>query len=265
MKLFKKLNSRGFEHVTVMAVFLVGFALVGVYFLVKSHAATYNYASGYASRDCVKYTLKLNDKGTCVSFAQQYLNNFRAGISTDGIFGNGTQTAVKNFQSTSCLSSDGVIGSATWDALLNKRMGGKGPGNYYNSCFTNKSIVGLGSGKCLDVYGARTTNSTMVDIYSCVGAANQKWTFQSDGSIKGVQSGKCLDVYGAGTANGTAVDIYTCVGGATNQKWMLMSDGSLVSESSYKCLDVYGQYTANGTKTDIYNCVGTSNQRWSIQ
>ncbi len=38
MKKFKKLNSRGFEHLSLIALFVVGFALVGVYLLVKSNA-----------------------------------------------------------------------------------------------------------------------------------------------------------------------------------------------------------------------------------
>lgn len=37
--------------------------------------------------------------------------------AADGMFGRGTETSVKNFQSTNGLSADGVVGAATWNKL----------------------------------------------------------------------------------------------------------------------------------------------------
>ena len=73
-------------------------------------------------------------------------------------------------------------------------------------------------GRCLDVYGQGTANSTAVDVWTCNGGTNQKWTRNVDGSYTGVQSGRCLDVKGAATASGTLVQIYDCNSG-TNQAW----------------------------------------------
>nr|WP_245651770.1 RICIN domain-containing protein [Streptosporangium amethystogenes] len=39
------------------------------------------------------------------------------------------------------------------------------------------SIVGVQSGLCLDAVGAGTGNGTKVQLYSCSGGNNQKWTW----------------------------------------------------------------------------------------
>lgn len=71
---------------------------------------------------------------------------------------------------------------------------------------------------CLDVSGRSTTPGAVVQIYSCNGGTNQKWTLNANGTITGVRSGLCLDVVGAGTANSTLVGMWTC-NGQTNQTW----------------------------------------------
>jgi hypothetical protein len=38
------------------------------------------------------------------------------------------------------------------------------------------TVVGVGSGLCLDVTGAATANGTAVEIWSCNGGSNQHWT-----------------------------------------------------------------------------------------
>ncbi|WTI42978.1 ricin-type beta-trefoil lectin domain protein [Streptomyces sp. NBC_00589] len=70
----------------------------------------------------------------------------------------------------------------------------------------------------MDASGQGTTPGTKVDIWTCNGDSNQKWTIEADGTITGVQSGLCLDATGAGTANGTLLELWTCTGGS-NQKW----------------------------------------------
>lgn len=66
-------------------------------------------------------TLKKGDKGANVKKAQQLLiaKGYSCGyFGADGDFGDGTVSAVKAFQKASNLEVDGVIGEATWAALL---------------------------------------------------------------------------------------------------------------------------------------------------
>ena len=59
--------------------------------------------------------LKVGSTGNRVKDLQELLS-----LTTDGVFGIDTLKAVKVFQSKNGLISDGVVGSKTWDVLLNK-------------------------------------------------------------------------------------------------------------------------------------------------
>ncbi|MFF4034187.1 endo-1,4-beta-xylanase [Streptomyces sviceus] len=120
-------------------------------------------------------------------------------------------------------------------------------------------VKGVGSGRCLDVPNASTTDGTQVQLWDCNNATNQQWTSTSAGELR-VYGNKCLDA--AGTGNGAKVQIYSCWGG-TNQQWRLNSDGSIVGVQSGLCLDAVGNGTANGTQIQLYTCSNGSNQRWT--
>jgi len=64
--------------------------------------------------------IKQGASGGCVVELQSLLNQFGAKIATDGSFGPGTATAVKNFQRAYGLSVDGIVGPATKTALYTK-------------------------------------------------------------------------------------------------------------------------------------------------
>ena len=62
--------------------------------------------------------LKKGSRGIQVAELQKLLNEkgFDAGIA-DGVFGRGTESAVKAFQASAGLVADGVVGNMTWEAL----------------------------------------------------------------------------------------------------------------------------------------------------
>jgi alpha-glucosidase len=125
-----------------------------------------------------------------------------------------------------------------------------------------KGIVGVGSGRCLDVPGQSQTNGTQLDIFDCNGGANQQWTRLPNGALQ-VYGSKCMDVLGHATAPGSKVAIWDCNGGA-NQQWRFNADGTIVGVESGLCLDVTGAATANGTLVEIWTCNGGSNQKWQL-
>lgn len=67
-------------------------------------------------------TQSVGNRGTDVKAIQYLLN-----ITADGVFGSGTETAVKNFQASRGLTADGIVGPATWGALVPTiRLGSSG-------------------------------------------------------------------------------------------------------------------------------------------
>ncbi|WP_426502368.1 extracellular catalytic domain type 1 short-chain-length polyhydroxyalkanoate depolymerase [Dactylosporangium sp. McL0621] len=119
------------------------------------------------------------------------------------------------------------------------------------------ALVGVASGRCLDVPGSNAANGTQPIIWDCHGTANQQWTI-SGPTIRAL--GKCLDAPLNGTA-GVKAQLWDC-SGATNQQWTLGADGSIRNAQSGLCLDVSGAGTANNTPVQLWTCTGAANQRW---
>jgi peptidoglycan hydrolase-like protein with peptidoglycan-binding domain len=62
--------------------------------------------------------LRLGSKGDEVKDLQELLNFHGYSLKVDGMFGAGTETAVKDFQKKHNLKVDGIVGSATRGALI---------------------------------------------------------------------------------------------------------------------------------------------------
>ena len=62
--------------------------------------------------------IRSGSSGRDVVTAQYLLRARGYGVSADGAFGAGTEGAVKSFQTTQALTSDGVVGANTWEKLI---------------------------------------------------------------------------------------------------------------------------------------------------
>ena len=126
---------------------------------------------------------------------------------------------------------------------------------------TGSTVVGVASGRCLDVIGNGRTARTGVNIYDCIGQENQAWTYTAAGELR-VYDSMCLDVAGQDTTAPARVQIYGCNGGA-NQRWQINANGTITGVQSGLCLDVTGRQTANSTVVGMWTCNGQTNQKWT--
>jgi len=131
------------------------------------------------------------------------------------------------------------------------------------------ALVGVHSGKCVDVHDSSTADGAEVFLWTCLGTANQQWMLvpMGDGTVSVVvhHSGKCLDLRGGQLENGAAIEQWTCLGNA-NQRWIVaqIDAGSfaLLSAVSHRCVDVTGFGTADGSPIAMYDCQYTTNEAW---
>lgn len=83
----------------------------------------------------VVVTVQQGSSGQAVKALQRELNRkHHYGLAEDGIFGAGTTTAVKSFQSAHGLTSDGIVGPATWQQLIGhfEDLGGASGTGWYH-------------------------------------------------------------------------------------------------------------------------------------
>lgn len=72
---------------------------------------------GMLSDAPIRPVLRRGDTGDMVVLLQTLLCSVVKPITVDGIFGSGTEAAVKEFQKSAGLTVDGVVGPKTWTAL----------------------------------------------------------------------------------------------------------------------------------------------------
>ncbi len=71
----------------------------------------------------VNQTVRRGDCGDTVVFIQERLTLLGFPVAADGRFGPGTELVVKNFQTSRGLTADGIVGDATWAALVEGGIG----------------------------------------------------------------------------------------------------------------------------------------------
>jgi beta-galactosidase len=143
------------------------------------------------------------------------------------------------------------------------------PANFDNAALwrsptgAGSQLVGVQSGRCVEVPNSSTTNGTQVQLGDCGGGSNQRWSLTSTKQLQ-VYGNKCLDANGRGTSNGTQVIIWDC-NDQSNQQWNVDAGGTVTGVQSGLCLDANGAGTANGTKIILWSCNGGANQQWSLR
>lgn len=129
----------------------------------------------------------------------------------------------------------------------------------------NVPVVGVASGKCLDVSGASTSPGARIIIWPCSGRSNQAFTATAAGELRTLGGTRCLDVAGSSTTRGAVVQSSTCSGGA-NQKFDLRTGTTgatvIVGRQSGLCPDVTGASTASGAFVETWSCNNQGNQAW---
>jgi len=113
-----------------------------------------------------------------------------------------------------------------------------------------------GSGRCLDDPSGSTANGTVIQLWSCSGKSNQRWTLVQDGTLRA--GGKCLQTAGNSTASGAKAELEPCNSNDGSQLWQASTDGQLANPQSGKCLDVPAASAANGTKPVIEPCANST-------
>lgn len=122
-------------------------------------------------------------------------------------------------------------------------------------------LIGVQSGRCLDVSQNSQTSGQGLNIYDCHAQANQRFLFTPEGELRVFDGAWCVQPATA-SAGGRAV-ISACTG-AANQRWVRNSNGTVVHTATSLCLDVSGQATANSSPVAVWTCNGQTNQQWSL-
>jgi peptidoglycan hydrolase-like protein with peptidoglycan-binding domain len=125
----------------------------------SSAGLTADGVAGPATFSALVSTLHQGDTGPAVQALQVQLRKHGSSVSSDGDFGPATYSAVRSFQSANGLGVDGVVGPATWQALLGTGNGSTTPpGSTYSSLSEEqkanaRTIIGVGKGAGVPEYG----------------------------------------------------------------------------------------------------------------
>ncbi|WP_338673041.1 ricin-type beta-trefoil lectin domain protein [Streptomyces sp. SCSIO 30461] len=121
-------------------------------------------------------------------------------------------------------------------------------------------------GMCLDIEGNAKVSGADVQIYTCNGGDDQRWSFyggdENQLHISANNSDQCLGVAGNKSANGTKVQLSDC-DKSTEWKVDVQAASTLRSLSTGKCLDLSALDKA--TDVRVWDCKGTSAQKFLIK
>lgn len=225
--------------------------------------------------DVPEYVLRVgastNDSSK-VKTAQKALNavcNER--LSVDGGYGSLMQAAVKRYQSSRRLTSDGKVGRDTWNYLIGEYLA-------YQQLKTSMDyrIMQCGTTNgCLDIPSeAQYSDGARVQLWTVVNSnKNQLFylTRNTDGSYRiNVRiSGKALEVRNSSMSNGGQVAQWKYESGYKCKHWYIVYDRSkkayeIINQNSGLALDLTGNNLVKSTKYQQYSRNGSLAQRFTF-
>jgi len=154
--------------------------------------------------------------------AIQYFLSYRGySVTIDGIFGTGTENAVKSFQSANGLTVDGIVGQATWTKLVVQVQYGSNNiavkclqdllKNKFGYALTIDGIYGNGTKSAvLDFKNKRgLTGADVVGVTTwqyIIGEVTDFWTARMSSWVFPVKGSGVLDIYGGARYFGASRD-----------------------------------------------------------
>jgi hypothetical protein len=140
------------------------------------------------------------------------------------------------------------------------------PASLYAQAQTNVKIASAAAGPhlCLDIRGDRRTDGTQVQVWTCHGRENQRWTIKPlEGGASAIEGeGFCMDVRGAKAASGTPVQIWKCHY-RENQRFIVGNEGQIKEEATGKCLEL--AEGKPGAPVVIAPCTRSAAQAWKVE
>lgn len=139
--------------------------------------------------------IKQGQTSGCVTDLQNRLKGFGYNPGTiDGIFGNGTLTAVKSFQQARCLTVDGLVGPATKAALVN---------NSTACVAATPTAISIQSSQCPNLIQYGQKSGCVTDLQNKLkalsfnpGTVDGIFGGNTLDAVKSFQKARCLDVDG---------------------------------------------------------------------
>jgi hypothetical protein len=250
-KLFKRLDQKGFDHVFFLMSFILVFAIVGAFFIIKDYADTigYEYKLSYDSKTlCLDdfgdskstgsvidvYTCKSGDNAQVWTINRISSNEFYLKITNGSNLcveagkGIGTGPNNKVYVTTATCSSSNTHQLWGWD--------GSTPGQLRN----------VSSGGCMNDAGNGKSDTALI-VYACKGTSNERWyEVAVQGSTSGSTDG------GSSTVSGEAASICKLYGYGNYE---CDAVGDAASQISSK----YASWVSGG-KTNELVCLG---ELWS--
>jgi len=139
---------------------------------------------------------------------------------------------------------------------------------YINFYFSQISSIKLAVdvSKCIDDYGAGTSNGNNIQLYHCHDHPAQQWVIRGSNIELGKDFGKCIDLDNGNTSNGANIRLWECTSNNNNQIWIYDVANQLIRSGVAfdKCMDLDHGNTTDGTNIRLWDCNNTTAQKWLV-